>query len=172
MSKKAVAFNHASSHSSTSRDPIAPADIGAVSSALATTKGDILARTSSGLTRLGVGADGFVLTASAAAPTGLAWAAPSGGGGGAPSGAAGGDLGGTYPNPTVTQARGLRETAGPTTLAMGAVEDGQVLKRSGSTVVGAWLALALAVSGAHGVDGADGPTTTTPSPVSNGGSIV
>lgn len=34
---------------------------------------------------------------------------------------AGGDLGGTYPDPTVTQARGLRTTTGPTTLVMGAV---------------------------------------------------
>jgi hypothetical protein len=50
--------------------------------------------------------------------------------------AAGGDLGGNYPSPTVTQARGLRETAGPTTLALGAVADGQFLKRSGATVVG------------------------------------
>lgn len=36
----------------------------------------------------------------------------------------------------VDQARGLRETAGPTTLAMGAVADGEFLKRSGSTIVG------------------------------------
>ncbi len=64
----------------------------------------------------------------------------------APTGAASGDLGGSYPSPTVTQARGLRETSGPTTLTLGAVADGQVLQRSGSTVVGAWLALALVVS--------------------------
>jgi hypothetical protein len=51
--------------------------------------------------------------------------------------AAGGDLGGTYPSPTVTQARGLRETAGPTTLSMGAVADGEFLRRVGATVVGA-----------------------------------
>jgi len=69
----------------------------------------------------------------------------------APTGAASGDLGGTYPSPTVTQARGLRETTGPTTLTLGAVADGQVLQRSGSTIVGAFLALALVVSpdGAH-----------------------
>lgn len=36
----------------------------------------------------------------------------------------------------VTQARGLRETSGPTTLTMDAVSDGQYLKRSGSTIVG------------------------------------
>jgi hypothetical protein len=51
--------------------------------------------------------------------------------------AAGGDLGGTYPSPTVTQARGLRETAGPTTLTMGAVADGEFLRRVGASVVGA-----------------------------------
>lgn len=36
----------------------------------------------------------------------------------------------------VGNARGLRETGGPTQLAMGAVADGQFLKRSGSSVVG------------------------------------
>lgn len=54
----------------------------------------------------------------------------------APSGAAGGDLGGSYPNPTVTQARGLRETAGPTTLPIGAIAEGEVLVRSGGEIVG------------------------------------
>jgi hypothetical protein len=60
-----------------------------------------------------------------------------------PTGAASGDLGGTFPSPTVTQARGLRETTGPTTLAMGAVADGQYLRRVGSAVVGVYLALYL-----------------------------
>jgi len=45
-----------------------------------------------------------------------------------------GQLGGTAESPDV---RGLRETGTPTLLTMGAVADGQVLKRSGSTIVGA-----------------------------------
>lgn len=52
------------------------------------------------------------------------------------SGDAGGDLDGSFPSPTVTQARGLRETAGPTTLTLGAVADSQDLTRSGSTLIG------------------------------------
>jgi hypothetical protein len=43
-----------------------------------TTKGDILARSSSAVTRVAVAAtDGWVLTASSAAPAGVAWAAPA-----------------------------------------------------------------------------------------------
>jgi len=51
-----------------------------------------------------------------------------------------GDLGGTATSPTVVQARGLRETSGPTTLSMGSVSDGQVLKRSGSNIIGVSIA--------------------------------
>lgn len=52
-----------------------------------------------------------------------------------PAGAAAGDLTGTYPAPTVTHARGLRETSGPTTLVLGAVADGQLLKRVGAAIL-------------------------------------
>ena len=90
----------------------------------------------------------------------------------APTGAASGDLGGSYPSPTVTQARGLRETSGPTTLTLGAVADGQVLQRSGSTVVGAWLALALSVSQAGAAVNLEGLAVVYPSITSSGGTVA
>lgn len=90
----------------------------------------------------------------------------------APTGAASGDLGGSYPSPTVTQARGLRETSGPTTLTLGAVADGQVLQRSGSTVVGAWLALALSVSQAGAAVNLEGLAVVYPSIVTSGGTVA
>jgi hypothetical protein len=72
----------------------------------------------------------------------------------------------------VTQARGLRETSGPTTLTLGAVADGQVLQRSGSTVVGAWLALALSVSQAGAAVNLEGLTVVYPSVTSSGGTVA
>ena len=62
-----------------------------------------------------------------------------------------GDLGGTGTSPTVTQARGLRETSGPTTLVVGSIADGQMLKRVGSTLVGAWLSVSCVVASSDGV---------------------
>jgi hypothetical protein len=90
----------------------------------------------------------------------------------APTGAASGDLAGTFPSPTVTQARGLRESAGPTTLTMGAVADGQVLQRSGSTIVGAFLALALVVSPDGAYVALEGLSVVYPSIISSGGTVV
>lgn len=46
---------------------------------------------------------------------------------------ASGDLGGTYPSPTVAA---IHETSGPTKLTLGSVTDGQILVRSGSTLIG------------------------------------
>ena len=66
--------------------------------------------------------------------------------------AASGDLGGNYPSPTDTQARGLRETSGPTTLVVGAVADGQLLQRVGATVVGVWLSAAFSFAGSAEVE--------------------
>lgn len=77
----------------------------------------------------------------------------------APTGAASGQLGGTYPSPDVI---GLRESAGPTLLTLGAVADGQVLQRVGVTVVGATVTPTLGAvfgGGENGVFDLDGVNT-------------
>lgn len=53
---------------------------GGVSNSLVTTKGDLIVRDSSAPARLGVGTNGFVLTADSAETLGIKWAAPTGGG--------------------------------------------------------------------------------------------
>lgn len=49
----------------------------------------------------------------------------------------------------------IRESSGPTTLSVGAVANGQLLKRVGTTVVGAWLAVAMTLTsdGGEALDG-------------------
>jgi hypothetical protein len=71
-----------------------------------------------------------------------------------------GQLGGTADSPTVT---GVTETGGPTALAMGAVPDGQYLKRVGATVAGGTLPdAAAATKGVIQLAGALGGTAASP----------
>lgn len=77
--------------------------------------------------------------------------------GGAAANAALGDLAVAASSFQVTQARGLRETSGPTTLAMAAVAVGNLLKRVGANVQGVTLAsadgtISITVDGSGNID--------------------
>lgn len=72
---------HASTHGSGGSDPVTPTAIGAVPVSLVDAKGDLLAATADNtLARVGVGANGTVLTADSTAAAGVKWAAAAGGG--------------------------------------------------------------------------------------------
>lgn len=82
-------------------------------------------------------------------------------------------------NPTVDLAYAMRiqESAGPTTLTVGAVANGQVLKRVGNTLVGAFVAVAVSIGPLNGealgervivLDGMLASPTTNPSIVLDG----
>lgn len=97
---------------------------GAVLADPSTTKGDLLARTSSALTRLAIGTDTYVLTADSTAATGMKWAAGSGG----------------YTDPLTTKGDLLSRTSS-TTVRVPVGTDGYVLVADSTNANGvAWAA--------------------------------
>jgi hypothetical protein len=77
-------------------------------------------------------------------------------------------------NPTIdlAYASAVRETSGPTTLTFGAISDGQVLKCVGSTVVGAYLSLALVVSPDGAYVALEGLSIAYTNIISSAGTVV
>jgi len=66
-----------------------------------------------------------------------------------------GDLGGTASSPTVTQARGLRETSGPTTIPIGTIRDGEFLTYAGGVITSAAVNAAVLIFLSEGFDDSD-----------------
>lgn len=76
----------------------------------------------------------------------------------------GGQIGGTSESPTII---GLRETSGPSLLTIGAVADGEFLKRSGNTIIsapasGTGTVTSVSITTANGISGSVATPTSTP----------
>lgn len=164
MSAKRVPFNHAASHGSGGADRISGLYLGAWNAGVAYKVGDVVSKA-------GVIYRCILAHTNQAPPNATYWTAETTGGSYTDEQAqdAVGDiladdttLDFTYDDatPSITAVvKGVRESGGAK-LAMGAVSDGQYLRRVGSTVVGTWLALGIVTQGNMlEVEGASSPVT-------------